>query len=847
MIVSTKKFCFALIAAALSTALFTVATRHVYADVPNPQPVVIPALQSWAGGQGVTSLKRAVIVVPDSLSASLEPEADAFQNDLQLMGFGSPKIVHSIPSRGAYYLLKTGSMPVLEKSAVVDQAYTIQIGGSNVVVTGGNSIGVYYGTRTILQMLAAAGKAPSLPNGSIVDYPKYRRRMLLLDAGRKPFPYPALLDYLRMMGWFKFNELHLHLSDEATTYAGFRVQCDTYPGLTSTDCFYTKKQLRQLQDIAHTYGITITPEIDMPGHSLAFTNYWPGLRNPNLNPYYMDVTNPQTVVRMKKLLDEVIPLFDAPDFHIGTDEYSVGGSPEDQLKFQEAFRVFINTMAAYVRSKGKNCRIWSGYEHMLGDTPIDSDITIDMWESNDAQAEMAQGHNIINSDQGVTYIVPGAHYYGVNNASVYNNWEPWKMNSDPSKNPDPNDPRFLGSKLHVWMDKGPDGYDMTEVAALTQPSLMAFGEKMWGTKGFADYSKFAQQTAYLYNVPGVTIFDRIPAKSKDGIVLSAAGEHDLTQKSTVPLAFYGKPRTDLEWPWTLSMHVMKTADTQDRGVIISSNNMEVCADYARTVAQQIKDPVTGVISTIQVPKRGIGLDRAFGAPGADPSLSSMVNDAAGVYADPLILGKWTTLTLVGTAGMTTLYINGLFAGQQNNQMLCPLAMLGSPSGHSFTGKIKDVVAYDRALSKQEIAHLAGFELPPDLAAGRTVTASASDTPYGLTPDKITDGDMNSRWSSGITSAPQWVIIDLGAVRSFNELDVTWESAYPGQYTISVSNDKSSWTQVFSGAGKVGPTDADFPEAAGRYVKIDMNSPATGWGYSIFDAEVVNQAAPPQAH
>jgi hypothetical protein len=379
---------------------------------------------------------------------------------------------------------------------------------------------------------------------------------------------------------------------------------------------------------------------------------------------------------------------------------------------------------------------------------------------------------------------------------------------------------------------------MAEIAALVQPSLMAFGEKMWGSKGFAKYATFAKQTAALQSVPGVTVFDRIPARNSTGMVLAVPQEHELAHGKTVPLAFFGKPRTDLEWPWTLTMQVMKTADTKDRGVILSSPYAEICSDYSQTESLKVKDPVTGVLSTVQTTRRGVGIDRACGQAGTDPSLSNGVRDVSGTYTDPLVIGQWTTISVVGAAGHTSVYVNGILSGQQNNQMLCPLAELGSPSGCSFSGKVKNLTVWDKALSAREIGRLAGLDIPDDLAAGCTVTASASDTPYGFVPENITDGDLASRWSSGITNAPQQVTIDLAAVKAFDSIDITWETAYPGEYDISVSNNLSGWTHVFSGAGKVGLVTAYFPATSARYVKIDMSKPATGWGYSIWDAEVM---------
>jgi len=243
--------------------------------------------------------------------------------------------------------------------------------------------------------------------GTTDDAPDYAHRMLMLDVGRKPFPPAAIKDYIRILSWYRMNELHLHLSDEAFGggYAAFRVESKKFPGLAAKDLFYTQADIRELQDFAAGYGVAITPEFDMPGHARCFTNYWPETLLKG-HPNYVDVTKPATIANLRALLDEMIPLFDSPDIHIGTDEYRVGNRPD----LHEAFRKFINTMNAFVRSRGKNTRIRSGFEHMKGTTPIDPSVIIDMWETDDAKSQIARGHAVINSNHGRTYIVPGAHY-----------------------------------------------------------------------------------------------------------------------------------------------------------------------------------------------------------------------------------------------------------------------------------------------------------------------------------------------------------------------------------------------------------------------------------------------------
>ncbi len=825
----------------LATSCFGLFSQTCMAS--NPEPFAVPAIQEWTGGEGDLPIPTADIVVDQKSAAQLQPIAQLFQQDLERLNLGRRAIVlGGVPASGVHITLSLGELPVIEKHpAVAAEAYSIEIGNS-VNIKGSTPAGVYYGTRTILQILAQNPSAPMLPKGKIFDYPQLRQRMLMLDVGRKVFPYEVLLDYVQMMGWFKMNELHLHLSDEGFggTYTGFRVESTTYPGLASKDCAYTKEQLRALQAAAHLRGITVTPEIDMPGHARVFTDYWPDLRNPKLSRDYLDVTNPATIERMKKLLDEMIPIFSAPDFHIGTDEYAVGGSAEDKAMFHESFRQFINTMNAYVRSKGKNCRIWSGYEHMPGKTQIDPSVIIDMWETNDARAEIEQGHPVINSDQGRTYIVPGAHYYGVSNSGLYNGWEPWKFSGDPSKNPTPDDPHFLGGKLHVWNDQGPTGYTMTEIANLTEPSLMAISEKLWGRKGSKDYVEFEKRSAPLKTVPGVTVYDRISGRPADGLVLSLPGEHTLNASSAEPLAYSGKPRANLEYPWTLTVQIQRTADTGDREVLLSSDLAEICTGFTRTEEQKVKDPATGAEKKQKITKHGIGLIRAAGIPGEDPSKARAANDVSRVYADTPPLNQWTTLTIVGSKGHTTLYVNGKAAGEQNEQMVCPLATLGSKTGHSFAGKVKDLAIYDRALSAKEIGRMAGLDVPDNLAAGKPVTASASDTAYGLTPDKVTDEDLHSRWSSGVTRADQWLSIDLGAVKEINTVNIHWESAFPADYHVLVSQDGSTWSDVTSGAGCAGATEAKFKTVPARYVKIAMSKPTTGWGYSIFEVEVLKR-------
>ncbi len=627
--------------------------------------------------------------------------------------------------------------------------------------------------------------------------------------------------------------------------------------------------------MARQMGITITPEIDMPGHARVFTDYWPDLRLRGY-PSYLDVTNPRTIERLKKLLDEMIPIFDAPDFHIGTDEYRVGGPRQEEL--HEAFRRFINTMNAHIRSKGKNCRIWSGFEHMKGKTEIDPSVIIDMWETRDAEEQIAKGHAIINSSDARTYIVPGAHYYGVNNAGIYNSWESWMVSSDPTMNPARDDPKLLGGKLHVWNDQGPTGYTMNEIARLALPSIQVFAEKLWGTKGSKDYAEFQKRaevvrsTGFSRNastlppeggttsavIPGVTVFQRIKPKH-DHLVADLPAERTLTaefgtapypggyfltEQGEVPLDFDGRPRHNLEYPWTLSVDVYKTKEPLGRGVILSSDLAEICTDYSRTEETAVKGPVGKSVKK-KVTHRGIGVIRAAGSPGEDAASSHLVNDVSRVYGDPLPLKKWTAITIVGQQRRTTVYVNGQKVGESGEQTICPLARIGIShrsmfSADAIEGKIRNLKVWDRVLTAKEIGRAAGLDIPDNLAAHCAVTASASDTDHGFTPEKITDEDPSTRWSSDSTAAEQWVAIDLQKPVEFNTVTVAWETARPKKLRIQVSQGQDKWKDVCDIDVSGEKTVAAFPAVQSARVRLLMSQPATQWGYSIWEVEVLKK-------
>ncbi|ADQ45037.1 glycoside hydrolase family 16 [Caldicellulosiruptor kronotskyensis 2002] len=136
-----------------------------------------------------------------------------------------------------------------------------------------------------------------------------------------------------------------------------------------------------------------------------------------------------------------------------------------------------------------------------------------------------------------------------------------------------------------------------------------------------------------------------------------------------------------------------------------------------------------------------------------------------------------------------------------------------------------------------------------LSLNKPATASsvATNNP-GNTPDKAVDGNLNTRWESAY-SDPQWITIDLGTVCSINTIEITWYSAnsYAKDFKIQVSNDNSTWTDVYSvtnltlSSPYISKINFSSP-VTGRYVRMYGTRRSASYGYSIKEFVVFGTVA-----
>ena len=154
-----------------------------------------------------------------------------------------------------------------------------------------------------------------------------------MDVGRTYVSLEELKREVDIFSQFKVNVFHLHLTENEA----WRLESRRYPQLHAPESmlrqpgkFYTQDEMRELDAYCRERGVTLIPEIDMPGHSGAFER-----------ATGFGMQTPEGKAILKELLAEASEVFSGPYFHIGTDE--VGFSDPS----------FVPEMVACVRAHGK--------------------------------------------------------------------------------------------------------------------------------------------------------------------------------------------------------------------------------------------------------------------------------------------------------------------------------------------------------------------------------------------------------------------------------------------------------------------------------------------------------------
>ena len=349
-----------------------------------------------------------------------------------------------------------------DDSVIGDEGYTLSVTTKGVFLNANKPAGLFYGLKTLLQLLPKEIENNKfvkriswpIPSVEITDYPRFKWRGMLFDVSRHFFTKQEVKDFVDNMVKYKYNMLHLHLTDDQ----GWRLEIKSLPKLTEIGAwraertgqwgaftkpapdepktyggFYTQEDIKEIIKYASDRFVTILPEIDIPGHSLAAVASYPELSctpgdyQVNSGERFMiwekgtfygllDNTlcpaNENVYTFLDKVFTEVAQLFPFEYIHVGGDECYKGFwekseacqqlmKKENLKNTNELQSYFIKRVEKIVQSKGKKI---IGWDEIL-EGGLAPDATVMSWRGMNGGIEAAKmGHQVIMTPNDFVYV-----------------------------------------------------------------------------------------------------------------------------------------------------------------------------------------------------------------------------------------------------------------------------------------------------------------------------------------------------------------------------------------------------------------------------------------------------------
>jgi len=452
-------------------------------------------------------------------------------------------------STGFSIALKEGNVNRMKRNTIIiktdetlllnEEGYYLSVAKKGIVISAKTPTGLFYGLQTLRQLLPPEIEKCTSPNISewtipcleIEDEPRFQYRGLLLDVARHFYPKEVIKKFIEVFGYYKLNYFQLHLTDDQ----GWRIEIKKYPRLTKIASyrketlighnsdpiktydgkryggFYTQDDIREIVNYAKKYYVTILPEIEMPGHSVAALTAYPELGCTG-GPYNVrtfwgvsrDVLcagKEYTFQFLDDVLSEVADLFPCEYIHIGGDECPKGRWEEcekcqariikeglnDEHELQS---YFIHRIENILNAKGKNL---IGWDEIL-EGGLAPKATVMSWRGVKGGIEAAKmGHQVIMSPTSHCYL----DYYQSEDIED----EPLAIGGylplskvyafEPQNGLTPEESKFiLGGQGNTWTEymKTPE-----HVEFMVFPRACALSEVFWTPAELRDYVGFLER------------------------------------------------------------------------------------------------------------------------------------------------------------------------------------------------------------------------------------------------------------------------------------------------------------------------------------------------------------------
>lgn len=418
-----------------------------------------------------------------------------------------------------------------------EEAYSLTVSNKGIKIAGKTAAGVFYGIQTIRKSLPVLDNAEAitLPATVISDAPRFGYRGMMLDCGRHFWPVPFVKKFIDILALHNMNVFHWHLNEDQ----GWRIEIKKYPKLTEIgskrsctvlghnsdiddgtpyEGFYTQDEAREIVRYAAERNITVIPEIDMPGHTVAALASYPELGCTG-GPYsvgygwgiYKDVLclgNEKVYTFLQDIIDELIDIFPAKYIHIGGDESPTvrwENCPKCQalakannVDAKHLQGVFTNRMEKYINSKGRSIIGWDE----IAQGNINKSATIMSWRGVEPGSKATEaGHDVIMSPTTYCYF----DYYQSENKDkepmCIGGYLPvskvYEFDAAPESLSETAKKHILGVQANLWTEYV-STTNMVEYMIL--PRMAAISEVQWTPVARKNFDEFVKRETHMTNI-----------------------------------------------------------------------------------------------------------------------------------------------------------------------------------------------------------------------------------------------------------------------------------------------------------------------------------------------------------
>jgi len=391
------------------------------------------------------------------------------------------------------------------------EEYNLMVHRRKIEITGGSGNGVYYAIQTLRQLTGTEALSSEVPCVSVSDFPRFSWRGLMLDCSRTYQSPEYIKKTIDRISYYKMNVLHLHLTDDQ----GWRIEIKSHPELTkkgakfhpeynepeSHQGFYSQDEMKDIIRYAGSKGVTIVPEIEMPGHSTAILVCYPELsctgkiadkvfpffKGPGVTPDILCAGNEETFALIQDIIDEIVEVFPSEFIHIGGDEApkvrwekcpkcqkrirDEGLSDEKELQ-----SYFISRVEKYINSRGRRLIGWS--EIIEGG--LAPNAAVMDWIGG-AKEATEKGQDVVMSPTSHCYF--DYPYTSINSERAYS-FDPVKDLSEEQSG------HILGLQANFWshIDREPELVDKQLF-----PRLLSIAERGWSHANVTDWDSFRKR------------------------------------------------------------------------------------------------------------------------------------------------------------------------------------------------------------------------------------------------------------------------------------------------------------------------------------------------------------------